>query len=225
MRWLPRLPCSCVFCAACGCYSAERSKGLKLVCKRFPTKAGKEALAAIHTGNRPNKSCMDKYKRMGKNTWQEKYRSSSEKAPSPVGSQPVAASAAADVAPLVAIVPRARSRSRERILKREGKPNRATISLHDGLKLVGLNANSQKQPGGNNPGSAKFLLSNLPWESVQAVRVAPIPKSLLRLVELAGMLRLFLLPPLSWHAPGIGGEVGQSWIPAKPASTLQWVWT
>ena len=145
------------FCAACGCYSAERSKGLKLVCKRFPTKAGKEALAAIHTGNRPSKSCMDMYKRIGKNNLQKKYRISSEKAPSPVGSQPVAASAAAaaDVAPPVAIVPRARSRSRERILKREGKPIHATISLHDSLTLVGLNANSQKQPGGNNPGSAK----------------------------------------------------------------------
>ena len=43
------------FCAACGCYSAERSKGLKLVCKRLPTKAGKEGSTRNNSHRQPTK--------------------------------------------------------------------------------------------------------------------------------------------------------------------------
>ena len=75
------------FCVACGCFSVERSKGLNMARKRFPTKAGREALAAIHSGQRPKKSCVDMYKRLGKNKWQQKYQSSACAGPSPASSQ------------------------------------------------------------------------------------------------------------------------------------------
>ena len=92
------------------------------------------------------------------------------------------------------------------------------------MKLVGLSANSQKQPGGNNPGSAKFS----PLEPALGISPGSASSSNSEvIVKVGGASRdaeVVPPPPLSWHVPGIGGEVGQSWIPAKPASTLQWLW-